>query len=59
MEKLWKLLKGKKTYIVAAATIAVAGLNATGYPVPLWLYVALTALGGAAIKNGQNTASVK
>lgn len=43
--KFIKYLRGKKTYIVAAITFVLGGLDALGYPVPPELYALLGSLG--------------
>lgn len=52
-----EMLKGKKTYIVAAIAGILAVADALGYPVPQPVYALLAALGlsttRAAIKKGE------
>lgn len=45
MTKIIDFLKGKRTYIVAAVTFTVAGLQAIGYPIPEYVYALLGATG--------------
>ena len=45
MTKIIDALKGKKSYIVAAVTFAIGGLQAIGYPIPEWVFPLLAAAG--------------
>ena len=52
MQNLIALISGKKTYIVAAVTFVLGGLQAVGYPVPEYVYPILGALGLGALRAG-------
>ena len=45
-------LNGKKTYIVAGLTVMFGILEATGHPVPYWVYAVLGGLGFTVIRVG-------
>ncbi len=45
-------LSGKKTYIVAALTIAFGILEATGHPIPAWVYAVLAGAGFTVMRLG-------
>lgn len=45
------VLKGKKTYIVAAGAAAAAAASALGHPVPEWGWLLLNAAGLGAIRS--------
>lgn len=45
-------LEGKKTYIVAAVTIALAVADALGYQIPEAVYAVLAALGLGTLRAG-------
>ena len=47
-----QFLNGKKTYIVALATAALAFAQAMGYPIPEWVYGVLGALGLGTLRAG-------
>jgi hypothetical protein len=51
LEKLGKLLQGKKTYIVAALIAIGAGLKYLGIDVPEFVYPMLGALGLGAVRS--------
>ena len=44
-------LQGKKTYIVAAASAAVAAATALGHPVPEWVLILLGSAGLGAVRS--------
>ena len=52
MSDIFKLLKGKRTYIVAAVTFTLGGLQAVGYPVPEWVYPLLGPAGLTTLRAG-------
>ena len=52
MNRLTQWAKGKKTYLVVAATFLVGGLQACGVEIPEWVYVLLAAAGGASLRAG-------
>lgn len=49
---MWEFLKGKKTYIIAAITFVVGGLQATGTEIPEWVWPLLAALGITFVRTG-------
>lgn len=49
-------LKGKKTYLVAAATAVTGALAALGIPVPVWVWTLLGSLGLAFLRAGVDKA---
>ena len=49
---MFDFLKGKKTYLVAAATFVLGGLAATGVTVPIWVYSLLAAAGLTSLRAG-------
>jgi hypothetical protein len=51
MSKLLAILDGKKTYIVAALIGVLAGVQALGYPIPEWVWIALNAVGLGTVRN--------
>ena len=54
LEKLDKLLQGKKTYIVAILIGVIAGLQAYGIVIPDYVFAILGALGLGAVRSGIN-----
>ncbi len=54
LEKLDKLLQGKKTYIVAILIGVMAGLQAYGIVIPDYVFAILGALGLGAVRSGIN-----
>jgi hypothetical protein len=52
---MFKFLKGKKTYITAALTAALAGADSLGVHVPVEIYAVLVALGLVSARNGAKT----
>jgi hypothetical protein len=46
------VLKGKRTYLIAAATFVLGGLGAVGVSVPAWAYSLLAAAGLGALRAG-------
>lgn len=51
LEKLGKLLQGKKTYIIAVLIGIGAVITQLGYPIPEYVYAILGALGLGAIRS--------
>lgn len=51
LEKLGKLLQGKKTYLTAIIVGVVAALNFAGIVIPEWVYIILSALGLGAVRS--------
>lgn len=51
LEKLGKLLQGKKTYIVAILVGVAAALQQMGVVIPEYVYIVLGALGLGAIRS--------
>ena len=49
---MFDFLKGKKTYMVAAATFILGGLTASGVAVPIWVYSLLAAAGLTSLRAG-------
>lgn len=47
-----KWLEGKKTYIVAAATFILGGLQTCGVVIPPWIFPMLAAAGIGALRSG-------
>ncbi|MFH1420150.1 MAG: hypothetical protein ABII12_17900 [Planctomycetota bacterium] len=47
MNGLVQFLSGKKTYLVAAITVGVSVAASAGVVIPVWVYAALIAVGGA------------
>ena len=54
LEKLGKLLQGKKTYVIVALTFIGAGLQAVGVEIPTFVWTLLGAMGLGAIRSGIN-----
>ena len=52
MAKIVQFLKGKKSYIVAAVTFVIGGLQAVGYPIPEWVFPLLGAAGLSTLRSG-------
>lgn len=52
LEKIGKLLQGKKTYIVAILIGVGAAAQAMGYVIPEYVYILLGALGLGAVRSG-------
>ena len=50
-------LQGKRTYIVAAATFVIAGLQACGVPLAPWIFPLLAAGGLGALRAGLSAAA--
>jgi len=49
---MFKWLKGKKTYLVVAATFILGGLSACGVPIAPWVYPLLAAAGLGTLRAG-------
>jgi len=47
-------LQGKRTYIIAAATFVMGGLQAAGLPIAPWIYPLLAAAGLGGLRAGVN-----
>ena len=52
MEGILNWLKGKRTYVVALAVAALAGLTAYGIETPEWVWLLLNALGLGTLRVG-------
>lgn len=52
-------LQGKRTYIVAAATFVMGGLQACGVPVAPWIYPLLAAAGLGGLRAGVDGTTAK
>lgn len=52
MNAILTFLEGKKTYIIAFVTFALAGVQALGYVVPDYVYGVLGALGLGSLRAG-------
>lgn len=50
--EMFKFLEGKKTYLTALAIFVLGGLQASGAPIPEWIYPILAALGLGALRAG-------
>ena len=50
-------LRGRKTYLMAAATFALGGLQACGVVIPGWIYPILASAGLGALRAGVSKAS--
>ena len=48
---MFGILKGKKTYIVAALAALSAGAEVLGYPMPAWLWPLLGAAGLTTVRH--------
>jgi hypothetical protein len=48
---IWNWLEGKKSYLTATTIAILSLLQASGVPIPLWIYITLTAIFGAAIRS--------
>lgn len=51
---MFKALKGKKTYAVAALAALAAAASALGYPAPEWAWLLLNAAGLGAVRDALN-----
>jgi len=51
LERIGKLLQGKKTYVVALLTALGAAAIALGYVIPDWILMALAAAGLGAVRS--------
>jgi len=58
LTQLITFLEGKKTYITAFVTFALAIAQASGYTVPEYVYAALGAVGIATIRHGISTSAI-
>ncbi|MCE5277213.1 MAG: hypothetical protein ABFD92_16920 [Planctomycetaceae bacterium] len=52
MKSILEWFEGKKTYITAAVTFVLGGLQALGVEVPAWLYAVLASLGITFLRSG-------
>ena len=57
LTQLTTFLEGKKTYITAFVTFALAIAQATGYTVPEYVYAILGAVGIATVRHGIATST--
>ena len=56
---LGSFLKGKKTYLIVAATFVLGGLGACGVGIPAWVYTLLAAAGLGSLRAGVDKAAAQ
>jgi hypothetical protein len=59
MEKLLKLIDGKKTFIVSGLAVAIAALQIFGVVIPEYLWQILGAVGLASVRDALNKVGKK